>query len=453
MSNEQRQRILSNDTRKVLLSLAWPVMLYNIAEAAFSFADAFFLGRIGASEFSAPLAAWAVIMIFNAFANGLLSGGLSIVSRLYGAGNLDKLRRAIGTLVLFSIIIYLPLGVAPAIASSIMIRYIILDEKLAYHTTVYVFITLIGILPSFIYMAFYYALMGLGDTKTPSKYIVIANLINIALDPPFIFGFWIIPRMEVMGAAIASVIAHTVILPFFIREALRNKALENMSIRDVGFDKAVVKEIIRIGSPVGLQNASTNIGQTLFVSIISRFGVYAVAALNISTVLFNVVSIITYGFNRALSSVTGISMGAGRLDLADRYWREAFKMLTLSMIIIGAFTAVFPEKISTLLLDDPEVIGYSKSLLFMIGLTMPFFGWIYIAGGVASGSGDTWPYFLLGLLRLWVLRILLAYIAYFVFNAGLTVMWVILAMSNLVTGIASIAWVYRRGWMKKELRI
>jgi len=453
MSDEQRQRILSGDAKRVLLSLAWPIMLYNLAEAAFSFADAFFLGRIGASEFSAPLAAWAIIMIFNAFANGLLSGGLSIISRLYGASNYDKLRRAVGALVFFSIAIYLPFGVLPALASSIIVRHVILDEKLAYYTAIYMFVTLIGILPSFIYMAFYYSLLGLGDTKTPSKYIVIANLINVALDPPFIFGFWVIPRMEVMGAAVASVIAHAAVLPFFVREALRNKALAGMGIGDIRYDGTVIKEVVRIGTPVGLQNAATNIGQTLFVSIISRFSVYAVAALNVSTVLFNVVSILTYGFNRALSSVIGITMGAGRLDLADKYWKEAFKMMTYLMIIIGALTALFPDEISMLLLDDPGVIGYSRTLLILIGLTMPFFGWIYIAGGIASGSGDTWPYFMLGLLRLWVLRISLAYIAYFVFSAGLTTMWLILAMSNLVTGVIGVAWVYRRGWMKKEIKL
>ena len=142
-------------------------MLYNLAEAAFSFTDAFFLGRIGASEFSAPLAAWAMIMIFNAFTNGLLSGGLSIISRLYGASNYDKLRRAVGSLVFFSIVIYLPFGVIPALASSIIVKYVILDEKLAYYTAIYMFVTLMGILPSFIYMAFYYSLLRLEDTKTP----------------------------------------------------------------------------------------------------------------------------------------------------------------------------------------------------------------------------------------------------------------------------------------------
>lgn len=453
MKNNHREEILSGDTKKVLLSLAWPIIAYNVAEAAFNFADAFFLGRLGPSEFSAPLAGWSIIMIFNAFANGLISGGLSIISRIYGSGSYDKIRRILGNLVLYSIILYLPLGILPAFYSSFMIRNIIMDSSLAFQTSIYVFITLIGILPSFIFMSFYYASLAVGDTKTPSKFIVFANLINIALDPVLIYGVFFIPGMGVMGAAIAGVVAHTIVLPFFIRSVLRKDVFNGFSRGELRLDKSIIHEITRIGLPIGLQNASTNVGQTLFVSLVSRFGVYAVAALNVSTVIFNVVSIITYGFNRALSSVIGICLGARRVDLAHRYWRDAFFIMTVSLLLVGLVTVVFSEEISMFLLDDEGVLVYSRCLLFLIGLTMPFFGWIYIAGGVSSGSGDTWPYLLISVLRLWVLRIGVSYILYYWFDVNINSLWLVLALSNLITGLISILWVIRGDWSKKEIRL
>lgn len=446
MREERRRRILEGEPLAVLLELAWPIMLYNAAEMGFYVVDAFFLGRLGTCEFTAPLAGWSLIMVFNALANGLLSSGVSILSKRYGSGDYKGMAKALGSLVLLAVLLYVPMGVLPALVLPLFVDRLFADPAVASNALTYSVVVFLGLGPSFVFMAAYYAFLAIGDSKTPSKYIVTGYALNAVLDPLLIFGLLGLPRLGVLGAALASVIAHSAVVPPALVELRRRDCYRGLSLGDLRPDPKLLRGSLAVGWPVGAQNALTNLGHMAFVSLLSRYGAGAVAAMNVANQVYNVASVVLYGFNRALSSAVGVCLGAGRPDKARAYLRKAAEVVFLSLGVMGALVVALRGRIALFFVDDVLVLEASNLLLLLSGLTLPFLGLLYVAGGVAVGSGVTLPYLALGVSRTWLLRVVPAWLLHHLADVGVEVLWALLAVSNTATGIAGLAWAARGRW-------
>ena len=178
----------------------------------------------------------------------------------------------------------------------------------------YLNITFLGLVFVFGYNTISSILRGLGDSKTPLLFLFYTTLINIILDPVFIFGLGPIPRMGINGAALATVLAQAVSFYLSIRYLNKTEHLISVNLINIKFDKEITKKIFTIGLPAGIQQAVVALGATVVMSIVNTFGPIVVAAYGAANKIESFSFMPSMSFGLASSALTAQNIGAGKFD-------------------------------------------------------------------------------------------------------------------------------------------
>lgn len=459
-----RDQILNGPIEKTLLILAGPLIVNNLVQVVYNITDTFWLGKLGREALSAPGVTWPIIGTLMALGMGFTTAGFAFVGQYIGAEEYEKANRSAGAL--YSLMLFF--SVITAIVSVLILPYALRFMKvtptLYPHAKTYATIVFLGIPFSFTFMAFEALVRATGDTKTPVKITLLTVLINIVLDPLLIFGWGPFPELGVAGAALATVMANTtgsiigLYLLFTGRVALR---LSPSSLRP---DFKFYGKLFRVGLPSSIGQSANSFGFVVLTRIIMGFGDVTYAAYVITTRLVNFLTSIARGISMAMGTMVAQNVGAGKFErakrIAERTMLVNFTIATLAILIIG----IFRVPIFKVFLNDPKVIAESKIVLEYFLISVPFFNGIFIVvNRTFSSAGHTKKSMLLGIIRLWGLRIPLSYA--FGYIGSLTVLGIAIplaelfnftskgvffgmGMSNFVAAVIALAWFLRGSWMK-----
>lgn len=459
-----RDQILNGPIEKTLLILAGPLIVNNLVQVVYNITDTFWLGKLGREALSAPGVTWPIIGTLMALGMGFTTAGFAFVGQYIGAEEYEKANRSAGAL--YSLMLFF--SVITAIVSVLILPYALRFMKvtptLYPHAKTYATIVFLGIPFSFTFMAFEALVRATGDTKTPVKITLLTVLINIVLDPLLIFGWGPFPELGVAGAALATVMANTtgsiigLYLLFTGRVALR---LSPSSLRP---DFKFYGKLFRVGLPSSIGQSANSFGFVVLTRIIMGFGDVTYAAYVITTRLVNFLTSIARGISMAMGTMVAQNVGAGKFErakrIAERTMLVNFTIATLAILIIG----IFRVPIFKVFLNDPKVIAESKIVLEYFLISVPFFNGIFIVvNRTFSSAGHTKKSMLLGIIRLWGLRIPLSYA--FGYIGSLTVLGITIplaelfdftskgvffgmGMSNFIAAMVALAWFLRGSWMK-----
>ncbi|HDZ36134.1 MAG TPA: MATE family efflux transporter, partial [Thermococcus sp.] len=401
-----RDQILNGPIEKTLLILAGPLIVNNLVQVVYNITDTFWLGKLGREALSAPGVTWPIIGTLMALGMGFTTAGFAFVGQYIGAEEYEKANRSAGAL--YSLMLFF--SVITAIVSVLILPYALRFMKvtptLYPHAKTYATIVFLGIPFSFTFMAFEALVRATGDTKTPVKITLLTVLINIVLDPLLIFGWGPFPELGVAGAALATVMANTtgsiigLYLLFTGRVALR---LSPSSLRP---DFKFYGKLFRVGLPSSIGQSANSFGFVVLTRIIMGFGDVTYAAYVITTRLVNFLTSIARGISMAMGTMVAQNVGAGKFErakrIAERTMLVNFTIATLAILIIG----IFRVPIFKVFLNDPKVIAESKIVLEYFLISVPFFNGIFIVvNRTFSSAGHTKKSMLLGIIRLWGLRI------------------------------------------------
>lgn len=447
-----RDEIIRGPIVRTIMRLGAPPLLNQMIIIAYNTADAYWLSRYSDILIAVPRQVWPIYMLFNAFAMALTAASLSIVSQLVGGKMYEEASRSASRFFTASFLLgALLCAILLSTKELIFMKLLatppeILGEVIKY-STVIAFDIFLG----YTSMIFTVLLQGIGETRKPAIINSAAVGLNMLLDPLLVLGLGPFPRLGVVGAAITDVIGKTISTLLLVYVTRRDyPSLAVTFSRDMDFEWAAL--VTNIGLPVlalGLTNSLAFITQQRMVN---ELGIIVATSFAIGFIIMDIVDGALFGLTSAVSIMVGQSLGA--MDL-KRARRIAYKGCLLVFLLVALGVAIiYPIKEILIRVFTEDARTFFETNLFLMTLlpTLPFFGLFMVAMSVGRGSGHTVIPTIIGVSRLWLLRITLGYILAFVLNMGSWGVWLAIAVSNIVGGIAAIFWIRYGDWAKPVIR-
>jgi putative MATE family efflux protein len=290
-------------------------------------------------------------------------------------------------------------------------------------------------------------LRGQGDMKTPMFVMVVAVLLNVALDPVLIFGIGPFPRLEVAGAGLATFASRSLGAVLMGAYVLGGRSLVRAHFRRVRFRPAIVAGILRVGVPSAANHIIMSVGFAWLIRIIARFGKEAVAAYGLAIRLNRIAILPCLGIATAVVTLVGHNVGAGRLDRAEATAWKAAAFAMVAMESIGVLLFLLPGPFMRVFTTDREVIAHGVRCLRVISLTYMFIGLSIIMAASFQGAGRGLPALAISALRLIALAVPAAYVLSAL--VGLQGVWFAIAGSSVLAGLLSAAWFAAGTWRRR----
>jgi len=446
-----RDRILRGGVLSTTLWLAWPIILANLVNISYNLVDAFWLGKLGASAFSAPTVSWPLIMFLHSVGMGLSFAGVTLISQYVGAGSAELARKSTGMFVGFmgsvsAVVMTIGLTLSPTLLKLMQIPPDVYPVAVNY-------ITIIFAGEPLIYMGFTFTSIvnGLGDTKTPTYLGIVSSLLNMVLDPILIFGWFGAPAMGVSGAALATIASRGLVGVAGLYLLVKGFRGLKIGLRDIRVEGWWLKKVVRVGGPLAIQHSANSLGFVVMASIVSRFGSAVIAAYGFGIRVIDIIQAFTWGVMRATSIMIGQNVGAEEYDRAERIVRRNLALISATLALGALAIVAFREQLISFFISDPAVVSEGSRFVLTFAPSIPFFGMFFVVGAVARGSGHTLPFTVISIIRLWLLRVGLSYIL--AGSLGPLGIWLAMSVSNLGAGLISVAWVLRGTWKKRVIEI
>ncbi|MGD8628866.1 MAG: MATE family efflux transporter, partial [bacterium] len=342
--------------------VAYPAILTMFSQTIMSFTDAVMVGRLGAAELAGVGFAGTMVWGLYSFFNGMVNGVNVFVAQDYGA----KRYRHIGTMTWQGIYIAIASGAILFLLSEFsgdIFRFVGPEASIQRIGSAYLGLRMRGGAFIVLWMCFSAFLRGLGDTRTPLKITLVANVINIAGDYVLIFGKLGFPRLETQGAAIATVFANGVGAALFFVVFLAHKRAVLYGIRSEWRLKVdALKRLAKVGGPIGLQWMLDMGSFIVFSALIARMGIAQLAGHEAALRLMHLSFMPVFGLSIASTTLVGQYIGSDELPKAIRSGHSSLKMGFLYTLFIGTVFMVFPDELVALINSDPEVVRLGSSI-------------------------------------------------------------------------------------------
>ena len=431
---------------KNIFALSLPMMLAFMLHTGFNIVDTIYVGKLSALALAAISITFPVIFLIIALASGVGIGVTSLIARLLGAGRKRDADNAAEHALLLAFILGFFFTVFGLTFSRPLFILIGATPEMMPLVMDYVKIIFGG--SFFMFFAFMSnsILRGEGDMKTPMKIMMLGTILNVILDPLLIFGIGPFPRMEIAGAALATIISRSIAAVVILSYLLRNKAHIKLDLRNFRFKFSIIKDILSIGIPASLSQAVMSIGMFFMMKIISYFGSFAIAAYGLANRLDMVALLPAIGISTAVITIVGHNVGAGNFERAEKTTWIATLITMIFMEVIGLMFFLFPEFWISIFSTNPEIIAYGVSYIRIISLLYMLIGVSMIIPSAFQGAGIGYPSIILSALRLLILSVPLAY--FLSKPYGIMGVWYGIAISIIITSIVSTIWFRMSTWKK-----
>lgn len=440
-----------------LLRLAGPIIFSYILQDAFNIIDMIFVGRLGPGAIAAVGVSGNLLRLIGVFSLGISTGAGIMVAQYLGARNLAQAEhiamQAILLAVFFSIAVTL-IGYPLAEQGLRAVRMV--DPEVLRLGTTYMHIVLVGISTMFLSMTLGSIFRAGGDAVTPMVVLVFSTLINIVLDPLLIFGLWGFPKLGVAGSAYATLIGRGVSVIVLLYLCWSGRA--PVSLRRVQFKADLVEmiDILRLGIYSSMQGFWRHFSRLGFLWVIGPYGKTVVAAYTICMRLRILVMNPGFGIANSVAPLVGQNLGANQIERAEKSARVANILGAAIMAVIGAIFLIFPQTFVRIFSPDANVIEIGAVYLRFLSPTFGFIAFSLVLGKALNGAGDTFSPMIITLVSQLVIGLgLVVLLSYFI---GLNGVWLGIALSNIVQGVAMWAWYHTGRWktikvVKKKARV
>ncbi|PIE98170.1 MAG: MATE family efflux transporter [Treponema sp.] len=432
----------------VLLKLALPIMGTSFIQMAYNMADVFWIGKLGSKASTAVSAAG----FFMWFAMGIIMipkvSAESLVSQAVGRKD-ENTNIIVGTIIKFTLLVSLLYGCIIFFGRNFLIGVFNIDNaEVVSMALQYSKIISLSYLLFFFNPVLSAIFNAYGSSKIPFLFNTCGLVLNIILDPILIFGIVGKP-LGVLGAAFATVISQllvTILFLFYILKAKDTILFKGFKLFRMP-DLYKLKNILKVGTPVGLQAMSFTIIATFIVRIITQYGYLGVGVQRIGSQIEAVTWMTASGFSVAISTFIGQNLGAKQYKRID----TGFKVAYVSMLIVGLFTSfalvLFPKEIFGAFLNEPEALKEGAIYLSILGYSQVFMCVEIVTNGAFYGLGKT-MYPSVNSTVLTAARIPLAYIlSRFL---GLSGVWWAISITSMIKGVLITILYFKKGRLKIE---
>jgi len=400
------QDLTTGKEGKLIFQFAAPMLIGNLFQQLFSIIDTIIVGNfIGKQALAAVGASFPIIFMMVSLMIGLVMGTTVVISQYFGAKDYIKVKRAIDTMYVYSAGASLIITIAGLIFAEPLLRLLGLPEEIMPQATLYLRIFFSGIIIFFGYNGTSAALRGLGDSKTPLYFLIIATVVNIILDLLFVAVF----KWGIAGAAYATILANGIAFGLAIYWLNKTHRIIQIAIKGLHFDREIFRQSIRIGLPTGIQHTFVALGNLALLGIVNTFGTNVIAGFSVAIRIDNLVTIPAITFSQALSTFVGQNIGAGKTDRIRTGLISTLKMAGGVTISTTFLILLFGKLLVSLFTNDSQVIFTGNQYLTIVSVFYITLTLMFMYGGIMRGAGDTfWP-MIFSLISLWIIRIPVAW--------------------------------------------
>ena len=462
----EKEKILNKEMITVILSLAWPTMLEQLMQTTVQYIDTAMVGTLGTQATAAVGSTGTINWLVNGSIGALSIGFLSYIAKACGAKDLENARRAAGQATLMVLVAGSFFTLLTVGLSSCIPVWMQVEEGIQELAGKYFLILYAPMLFRTATIIFGNVLRSVGDTKTPMKIGVIVNLLNIVLNFLFIYPVREVEILGknvtlygagwgVLGAALASAVAFVVGGILITIVLFRHPVIspKGQSFRP---QWDILHPCLRVAIPNMLQRFGTSLGYVFFAAMINSVGEVATAAHTIANTVESLFYIPAYGMQTAAATLAGNAYGARD----NRKMQETSRMFIpievgLMFLTGSALFAVAPMLMGVFSANQ-DVIGLGATVLRMVAVTEPFYGFSIIVEGFMQGVGRTKAPFIYNIIGMWGVRIVGTFICTQWLGMGLVSAWTCMILHNLLLFTLFLVSYIRGSWnpmRTKEIKV
>ena len=381
---EGQNRLTEGSVPKKMLLFAIPIFLSNLFQQLYNAVDSLIVGNFsGGQALAAVGSSGSLILLLVGFINGVSLGAGVLLARFFGAGEDKRLERAVHTTVALGLVAGLVLTVAGVLLTPQILRWMGTPEDVIGNSILYFRVYFLGCSAVVLYNMAASILQSVGDSRSPMKYLILSSIANVVLDLLFVAVFdW-----GIASAALATVISQVLSAVLAFRKLSRAQGGYRFHWKSVRFDREMLRQIITLGVPSGVQNSVISLANVIVQSNINAFGSDAMAGCGAYSKVEGFAFLPVSCFALGLSTFVSQNIGAGRYDRVKSAMKFGLVCSPLLAEGIGATIYLLAPTLISAFNHEPQVIAYGVADARTVALFYCLLSFSHCCAGILRGMG------------------------------------------------------------------
>ncbi|MXP74158.1 MATE family efflux transporter [Lachnospiraceae bacterium WCA-9-b2] len=396
-SQSKKMELLgSTSIPKALLAMGIPTMVGMLVNAFYNLVDAYFVGGLGESQMGAISVVYPLGQVVVGL--GLLfgNGAASYISRLLGRGDKENADKVASTALYSSVSVGAIIIIICMVFLHPILKLLGATDSILPFAATYASIYIVSCIFNVFNVTMNNIVTSEGAAKTTMCALLTGAVLNIALDPLFIYVF----DLGVAGAAIATAISQVVSTCVYLTYIFRKKSVFHFRVKDCTYTKENISEIFKIGIPTLVFQILTSVSISLINNAAGDYGDSAIAGMGVVTRLISMGSLSVFGFIKGFQPIAGYSYGAKKFDRLREAIKTSILWSTVFCVIFGVILALFPTAIvSQFTKGDAEMIRIGAASLRANGISIMLFEFYTVYSSLFLALGKGREGFILGACR------------------------------------------------------
>lgn len=430
-----RHGLLSQPIGRVLLNMSLPNMLGILTVLGFNLVDTFFVSRLGTEALAAISFTFPITLVITSIAIGIGAGVATNLGRLIGSGHAPIAKVFLHDALLLSFMLTVVLSLLGAWLFTPLFTLLGASAELLPLIHHYMLPWLVGVPLLVLQMVGNQGLKATGDTKSPAKILALAALINFVLDPLLIFGIGPFPRLELQGAALASVFSWIVALGLSSYLLIIKRHL--LSTARICWKRycANWRRLAHIAQPAALMNLINPLANAVIMALLARMDHTAVAAFGAGIRLESVLLIVSMALSSSVVPFVAQNLGAGQPQRARQAVLVSIRFVLVFQTLLYIPLACLAAPVAGLFSDDPQLLQWLTFYIQFLPLAYGPLGMVIIVATALNAYHRPMASLALNLVRLFALMLPLAAIG--AYAAGIHGVLLALPITNGIMGLVS----------------
>lgn len=441
--------ITTGPITRVIISVATPLMINNIIRTLYNLIDGLYVAQLSSEDFAAVSFIWPLQFLFISIGMGIGVASTALIAQYIGANKLHTARHYAQNAIFFSVVIGIIMAIIGYTTAPTFLSWMGASGTYLEKCIIYLQINYIALLFDFVYFSYQAILNSEGNTKSITIISTLSSLVNVVLDPLFIFdqlpfglrGF----NMGIAGAAWATVIAKITLL-LMIMYTVRQKSRIQLHWKSFQSKWSTILVLCRVALPSALGYSGSAMGFTVLNGLIQSYGTNTLVAFSLGNRISDLLDQPQMGIGSSLTSIIGQNVGAGLIERAKTIFKQTNTIIIAMSIFSSALIFIFRQELLAVFISNDigndlwtqasEYLTYTAFTIFFMGLYSSYTGFF-------QGFGMTRYSMYMSVGRLWVLRLPFIWIFSQFTTLGSTGIWISMLLSNFLT-VALATIVYKR---------
>ncbi|MDF1880883.1 MATE family efflux transporter [Sulfurimonas sp. MAG313] len=439
--------LLTKDIKKLIFQIAIPSSIGMFFNTMYNVVDTFYIGQISTEAISALTYSFMVFFMLLS-----VSFGLSSAITAYVGGALGKHKKNMARIYVSNgISLFMLIAFVLLLISFILLEYIFVSMgasgKVLDYALEYTYIILLGIFPMLMGLGANAVLISIGDTKSYRNILILGFVLNLILDPLFIYGFYFIPALGLSGVALATVLIQYVTLTYMLYKLYKTRLFDGVRFFKSTPNMQAYKHLMKQAIPTSINMFLGSLGSMITMYFVSTYGFKAVAAFGIGYRVEQIILLPMLGLNTAVIAIVSNNFGAKNFNRIDEVIHTALKYGYIMSAIGVVLIALFGKYMIMVFDTDTQVVDIAY--IYIIFESFMFFSFITLFISTSTLQGIKNPFMIpyISFYRQIFMPVVFFYIVVNVFDLPIIYLWISMFL------IISSAAIFIKYYVKKQLKL